>query len=107
MVATCGSAGGDRGRALHRALRRDQRQQRGRGGALEGAGNADHEGGDEYLRNGEPAGKGADGQKQRRRRFRDLAKLHHALAFEPVGGVTGDEDEQRRRQECTSPTMPS
>ena len=98
-----GCAGGDRGRALHRAFWRDQRQQRGRRGALEGAGDADHEGGDEDLRHGEPAGKGADGQKQRRRRFRDLAKLHHALALEPVGGVAGDENQQRRRQELHQP----
>ena len=98
-----GGAGGDRGRALHRAFGRDQRQQRGRGGALERAGDADHERGDENLRHGEPAGKGADGQKQRRRRFRDLAKLHHALALEPVGGMTCDENQQRRGQELHQP----
>ena len=98
-----GCAGGDRGRALHRALGRDQRQQRRRRRALEGAGDPDHEGGDEYLRHGEPAGKGADGQKQRGRRFRELAKLHHALALEPVGGVAGHENQQRRGQELHQP----
>ena len=103
MVATCAAPEEIAVARCTEPLRRDQRQQRGRGGALEGAGDADHEGGDEYLRHGEPAGKGADGQKQRRRRFRDLAKLHHALALEPVGGVAGDENQQRRGQELHQP----
>ena len=93
----------DRGGALQRALRRDQRQHRRQRRAFEGAGDPEHEGRDENLRHREQAGIGAPGQKQRRQPFGDLAELHHALALVAVGGMAGHEQQQRGRQELHQP----
>ncbi|MEY9132265.1 hypothetical protein ACVIWV_001858 [Bradyrhizobium diazoefficiens] len=84
---------------LERALRRDQRQQRRGGRAFEGAGNAEHEGRDEDLHFADCAEIGDDCEIERGRGLHELAELDHALALEAVGGVAGDEHEQRGGQE--------
>ena len=58
---------------------------------------------DENLRHREKARIGAPGEKQRRQPFRDLAELHHALAFVAVGGVAGHEQQQGGREELHQP----
>jgi len=52
---------------------------------------------------GEPTGKGAPRQKKRGQRFRDLAQLNHTLALEPVGGMAGEDHQQRGWQKLHKP----
>ena len=87
------------GRALQRTLRRDQRQQRCRCRTFERARRAEDRSGDENLRHRQPARIGAESEKKRGQRLGQLTELHDALALVTVGGVSGDQDQKRGRQE--------
>jgi hypothetical protein len=80
-------------------LRRDQRQQRCRCRTFERASRAQDRGGDENLRNRQPTGIGAESEEQRGQRLGQLTELHDALALVAVGGVSGNQDQKRGRQE--------
>jgi hypothetical protein len=92
-----------RGRALQRALRGDQRQQRRGRRAFEGAGNPQHEGRDENLHLSDRTRKGAASQEQRGQCFDELAQLHDALALEAVGRVAGNKYQQRGGKKLHQP----
>jgi hypothetical protein len=74
-------------------------------GAISGssAGDAEHEGRNEDMQLGEPAGIRAPAEKQRSHRFRELADLHHPLALETIGRLASNKYQKRRRQELHQP----
>ena len=92
-----------RGGALHRALRHDQRQQRRRRRVFECGGRSEHQHGDEDIDHVEPAGIGAPCQQQRRQRLGKLAGLQDPLALVTIRDVARHEHQQRGREKADQP----
>jgi hypothetical protein len=96
-------AGGERRRALQRAIRRDTGQERGRGRTLERDHGAEHRDRREDLRHGQPSAEAAPGEEGSGQRFGALADLHHAAAVVAVRRVPRDEGERHGRDELHQP----
>jgi hypothetical protein len=68
-------------------------------GAFESVGHAEHRNGSKDHRRAQPPGEAAPSQEYRRRAIDELANLYDASAVITVSSMTGDENEQRRRDE--------
>ena len=99
-------AGRERRRPLELPLRRHPGQQRRRRRRLEGGGDAEERDRGIDRRHRQPALPAPPAEEPGGGRLGELADLHHPLAVVAVGGMAGDEDEERHRHELRQPHQP-